>query len=209
MQVLSGRGSLRLFERKGALAVREYRVEKQGVRLDAFLQKAEPSLTKGALHRYLRENKIKVNGKRLPLSARLAAGDTVRLYAPQAAPAQAGGPAYLAAKPYFTPVYEDAQVLVAQKPAGLLVQDEAGVQADTFLNRARRYLYEKGVPEADALQLCHRLDTGTSGLVIFAKTPPRWSRWRSLSARAPCGRNICVSRWVRLCRPRRSFAPTL
>ena len=129
LQVLSGRGSLRLFERKGALAVREYRVEKQGVRLDAFLQKAEPSLTKGALHRYLRENKIKVNGKRLPLSARLAVGDTVRLYAPQAAPAQAGGPAYLAAKPYFTPVYEDAQVLVAQKPAGLLVQDEAGVQA--------------------------------------------------------------------------------
>ena len=85
--------------------MREYRVEKQGVRLDAFLQKAEPSLTAGALHRYLRENKIKVNGKRLPLSARLAAGDTVRLYAPQAAPAQAGGPAYLAAKPYFTPVY--------------------------------------------------------------------------------------------------------
>ena len=193
LQVLSGRGSLRLFERKGALAVREYRVEKQGVRLDAFLQKAEPSLTKGALHRYLRENKIKVNGKRLPLSARLAAGDTVRLYAPQAAPAQAGGPAYLAAKPYFTPVYEDAQVLVAQKPAGLLVQDEAGVQADTFLNRARRYLYEKGVPEADALQLCHRLDTGTSGLVIFAKTPAALEQMAELiRTRAVRKEYLCV-----------------
>ena len=153
--------------------MREYTVEKPGVRLDAFLHRAEPSLTVGALHRYLRENKIKVNGKKLPLSARLAAGDVVRLYLP-GQPAQGVGPAYLAAKPYFTPVYEDAQVLVAQKPAGLLVQDEAGAQADTLLNRARRYLYEKGELAANAPwlpQLCHRLDTGTSGLVILAKTP--------------------------------------
>ena len=163
----------RLPGRKGGAQMREYTVEKPGVRLDAFLHRAEPSLTVGALHRYLRENKIKVNGKRLPLSARLAAGDVVRLYLP-GQPAQGEGPAYLAAKPYFTPVYEDAQVLVAQKPAGLLVQDEAGAQADTLLNRARRYLYEKGELAANAPwlpQLCHRLDTGTSGLVILAKTP--------------------------------------
>ena len=163
----------RLPGRKGGAQMREYTVEKPGVRLDAFLHRAEPSLTVGALHRYLRENKIKVNGKKLPLSARLAAGDVVRLYLP-GQPAQGDGPAYLAAKPYFTPVYEDAQVLVAQKPAGLLVQDEAGAQADTLLNRARRYLYEKGELAANAPwlpQLCHRLDTGTSGLVILAKTP--------------------------------------
>lgn len=163
----------RLPGRKGGAQMREYTVEKPGVRLDAFLHRAEPSLTVGALHRYLRENKIKVNGKKLPLSARLAAGDVVRLYLP-GQPAQGEGPAYLAAKPYFTPVYEDAQVLVAQKPAGLLVQDEAGAQADTLLNRARRYLYEKGELAANAPwlpQLCHRLDTGTSGLVILAKTP--------------------------------------
>ena len=163
----------RLPGRKGGAQMREYTVVKPGVLLDAFLHRSEPSLTVGALHRYLRENKIKVNGKKLPLSARLAAGDVVRLYLP-GQPAQGEGPAYLAAKPYFTPVYEDAQVLVAQKPAGLLVQDEAGAQADTLLNRARRYLYEKGELAANAPwlpQLCHRLDTGTSGLVILAKTP--------------------------------------
>ena len=97
-------------------------------------------------------------------------------------------------RPYFTPVYEDAQVLVAQKPAGLLVQDEAGVQADTFLNRARRYLYEKGVPEADALQLCHRLDTGTSGLVIFAKTPAALEQMAELiRTRAVRKEYLCVT----------------
>ena len=94
----------RLPGRKGGAQMREYTVEKPGVRLDAFLHRAEPSLTVGALHRYLRENKIKVNGKKLPLSARLAAGDVVRLYLP-GQPAQGEGPAYLAAKPYFTPVY--------------------------------------------------------------------------------------------------------
>ena len=176
--------------------MREYTVEKPGVRLDAFLHRAEPSLTVGALHRYLRENKIKVNGKRLPLSARLAAGDVVRLYLP-GQPAQGEGPAYLAAKPYFTPVYEDAQVLVAQKPAGLLVQDEAGAQADTLLNRARRYLYEKGELAANAPwlpQLCHRLDTGTSGLVILAKTPAALAQMTELiRTRAVQKEYLCVT----------------
>lgn len=176
--------------------MREYTVEKPGVRLDAFLHRAEPSLTVGALHRYLRENKIKVNGKKLPLSARLAAGDVVRLYLP-GQPAQRVGPAYLAAKPYFTPVYEDAQVLVAQKPAGLLVQDEAGAQADTLLNRARRYLYEKGELAANAPwlpQLCHRLDTGTSGLVILAKTPAALAQMTELiRTRAVQKEYLCVT----------------
>lgn len=176
--------------------MREYTVEKPGVRLDAFLHRAEPSLTVGALHRYLRENKIKVNGKKLPLSARLAAGDVVRLYLP-GQPAQGVGPAYLAARPYFTPVYEDAQVLVAQKPAGLLVQDEAGAQADTLLNRARRYLYEKGELAANAPwlpQLCHRLDTGTSGLVILAKTPAALAQMTELiRTRAVQKEYLCVT----------------
>ena len=186
----------RLPGRKGGAQMREYTVEKPGVRLDAFLHRAEPSLTVGALHRYLRENKIKVNGKKLPLSARLAAGDVVRLYLP-GQPAQGEGPAYLAAKPYFTPVYEDAQVLVAQKPAGLLVQDEAGAQADTLLNRARRYLYEKGELAANAPwlpQLCHRLDTGTSGLVILAKTPAALAQMTELiRTRAVQKEYLCVT----------------
>lgn len=186
----------RLPGRKGGARMREYTVEKPGVRLDAFLHRAEPSLTVGALHRYLRENKIKVNGKKLPLSARLAAGDVVRLYLP-GQPAQGDGPAYLAAKPYFTPVYEDAQVLVAQKPAGLLVQDEAGAQADTLLNRARRYLYEKGELAANAPwlpQLCHRLDTGTSGLVILAKTPAALAQMTELiRTRAVQKEYLCVT----------------
>lgn len=94
-------------------------------------------------------------------------------------------------------MYEDAQVLVAQKPAGLLVQDEAGAQADTLLNRARRYLYEKGELAANAPwlpQLCHRLDTGTSGLVILAKTPAALAQMTELiRTRAVQKEYLCVT----------------
>ena len=83
-----------------------------------------------------------------------------------------GAPDFLRAKTYFTPVWENFAVLVADKPAGLLVQDETQRECDTLINRARRYLYEKSEPCAPGYpKLCHRLDAGTSGLVMIAKTP--------------------------------------
>ena len=174
--------------------MQEYVVTKGGMRLDAFLHEVASCLPAGALHRYLRENKIKVNGKKLPLSARLEKGDVVRLYLP---PAVAHGPKYLAAKPYFTVVYEDDQVLIANKPAGLVVQDETGAQMDTLLNRARRYLYESGWLHGNENwlpQLCHRLDTGTSGLVILAKTPAALEQMTELiRTRAVQKEYLCVT----------------
>lgn len=77
---------------------------------------------------------------------------------------------YLRAKPFFTPVYEDDNLLIADKPAGVLVQDESGKICDTLLNRAKRYLHERGdASGCSSIKLCHRLDTGTSGLVLLAK----------------------------------------
>ncbi len=134
--------------------MREYLVERGGQRLDAFLLQQCPELSPGPLHKYLRENKIKVDGKKVPLSARLTCGSTVRLYVPEAA---------LQKRAALSVVYEDAEVLVADKPAGLLTLDETGAAVDTLASRAAVYL---GAPAAP----CHRLDAGTSGLVVFAKT---------------------------------------
>lgn len=137
-----------------ALILREFIVERSGQRLDAFLLQQCPGLSPGPLHKYLRENKIKVDGQKLPLSARLTCGSTVRLYVPEAV---------LQKRAAVAVVYEDAEVLVADKPAGLLTLDETGLAADTLETRVAAYL---GAPAAP----CHRLDAGTSGLVIFAKT---------------------------------------
>ena len=60
--------------------MKEYIYRGQGSpRLDQYLQQQLPSLSVGRLHKYLRENKIKLNGKRPLLSARLADRDVIRL----------------------------------------------------------------------------------------------------------------------------------
>lgn len=142
-------------------------------RLDAALRERFSRLSIGALHKYMRENKIKVNGKRLPLSARLEKGSVVQVYIPDSVLDRPEGPAFLRARASLSVVYEDCDVLVVNKPAGLPVCDEAGT-ADTLIHRALLYLYEQKVffPGAPFTpSLCHRLDTGTSGLVLIAKTP--------------------------------------
>lgn len=144
-------------------------------RLDAFLLSQLSCLTPGKLHQYLRENKLKLNGKKQPLSTRVCAGDEIRLYLPPSAEAAPVGPAFLRARAEFCAVYEDEAVLVAEKPAGLPVEDKETPGADTLINRALRYLMEAGRYDpraAFAPSLCHRLDTGTSGLVLIAKTEP-------------------------------------
>ncbi len=127
-----------------------------GQRLDAFILEALPHLPQSALHKWLRQNKLKLNGKKRPLSTLLAAGDEARLYLPDAA----------LAPPALRVLYEDAGLLAADKPAGLASEGEG----DSLLARARTYL---GAGPGGALPaLCHRLDTGTSGLLLLAKTAP-------------------------------------
>ena len=111
-------------------------------RLDNYLMQQFPALNPGRLNKALRENKIKLNGKKQPLSTRVMAGDEIKLF-----------------------ILDD--VLDADNRVD-------GPDDDTLLNRALLYLNQQGeYKENDVYTpaLCHRLDTGTSGLVIIAKTP--------------------------------------
>ncbi len=143
-------------------------------RLDKYLMEQFPALGQGRLNKALRENKIKLNGKKQPLSTRVMAGDEIRLFILDEdldKGARKDGPAWRNARCPADVVYDCEQILVVNKPAGLPVD---GPQDDTLLNRALRYLAEKGEYGPDSLYqpaLCHRLDTGTSGLMILAKTP--------------------------------------
>lgn len=144
------------------------------IRLDKYLMQQYPVLTPGRLNKALRENKIKLNGKKQPLSTRVQAGDEIKLFLLpdqlSAAP-PVEGPAFLQAKYPAKVVYENEQLLIADKPAGLPVIDEK--EPDTLIHRVQLYLYQKGEYRSGqgfAPALCHRLDTGTSGLVLVAKT---------------------------------------
>ncbi|NCC07374.1 MAG: RluA family pseudouridine synthase [Clostridia bacterium] len=143
---------------------------KNAGRLDAFLLGEYKMLTKGKLHKFMRENKIKLNGKKVPLDTYMQLGDELKLFIPDEALTQPQGAPYLRAKRIFEVIYEDANLVITIKPAGLMVNDDT--EADTLINRALLYLSEKGEYSKESEfkpALCHRLDTGTSGLTIIAK----------------------------------------
>ncbi len=144
------------------------------VRLDKYLLDLYPTLGLGRLNKAMRENKIKLNGKKAPLSTRVVAGDEIKLFLLDEtleAPEQRGGAAWKAVRTPAQMIFNNEQILIVNKPAGLPVD---GSGTDTLLNRALFYLNSIGeYAENDHFTpaLCHRLDTGTSGLVILAKNP--------------------------------------
>ena len=141
------------------------------VRLDKYLMDQFPALGMGRLNKALRENKIKLNGKKQPLATRVQNGDVIRVYLldDQLGLTSQEGPEFLQARAPAEFIYENDDLIVANKPAGIPVD---GDESDTLLNRVLRRLYEeKRWDAAHEPRLCHRLDTGTSGLVLIAKTP--------------------------------------
>lgn len=127
------------------------------VRLDKYLLDLYPALNLGRLNKALRENKIKVNGKKQPLSTRVQNGDVIRLFLLDEQLEKRGLPSAVF-------VYEDPDILVVNKPAGIEVE---GPNEDTLVKRVQATLAKAGKPTHAVL--CHRLDTGTSGLVLLAR----------------------------------------
>ena len=127
------------------------------VRLDKYLMDQYPALGLGRLNKALRENKVKLNGKKQPLSTRVQNGDTIRLFLTDEQLESRPTPAAVF-------VYEDDNIIIANKPAGLTVD---GADSDTLIKRVQAKLAAEGKPTHAVL--CHRLDTGTSGLVLLAK----------------------------------------
>lgn len=152
------------------------------MRLDKYLMDQYPALGLGRLNKALRENKIKLNGKKSPLSTRVQNGDIIRLFLTDEQLEDRPLP------PAFF-VYEDDDIIVAQKPAGIEVD---GPAPDTLLKRViARLSAEKKPPQA---VLCHRLDTGTSGLLLLAKNSAAEKfLTASIKARQIEKRYLCVT----------------
>ncbi len=144
-------------------------------RLDKFLKKAVPKMPQSLLYRAIRQKKIKVNGKRTEISYRLCDGDVVCLYLNDdlfdTAPQEYD---FLSAPAELDIVYEDENILLANKKPGLCVHEDNDHSADTLIARILHYLYKKGEYDPKKEQsftpsLCNRIDRNTSGIVIAAK----------------------------------------
>ena len=144
-------------------------------RLDKFLSKNLPNLPKSLLYKYIRKKRIKVNGKRAEISTRLQEGDVLELYINDEF-FEKPGPVYdfLHAGTALDILYEDDDLLVLNKPVGLLSHPDDREYVDTLIGRVKRYLYEKGEYDPGAEQsftpsLVNRIDRNTGGIVLAAK----------------------------------------
>lgn len=142
-------------------------------RLDKFISKYMPDLPKSMLYKGLRKNCVRVNGKHVRDGAAiLRGGDELALYFKDE---------FFKENRTFTPsndeidvVYEDENILLINKPVGLVVHADDKNTSDTLIARIQSCLYNKNEYDPSdehsfAPALCNRLDRNTAGIVIAAK----------------------------------------
>ena len=136
-----------------------------GQRLDNYLIKILKGVPKSHIHRIIRAGEVRLNKKRCKPDSRIQTGDLLRIPPVRTAEKQRSSENRTQAVPAreFTIIYEDDALLVIDKPAGVAVHGGSGVSFGVIeqIRRAR--------PEARYLELVHRLDKDTSGLLMIAK----------------------------------------
>ncbi len=149
-----------------------------GQRLDRFLAKAVPLLPASLAQKYIRIKRIKLNGGRAERDTRLQAGDVLQLYINDEffdKPREDNAFLTVAA-PKLHIVYEDENILLADKRPGVAVHAHDGAEyGRTLIDHIQAYLYQKREwrpreENAFAPALCNRIDRNTGGIVIAAKT---------------------------------------
>jgi len=134
----------------------------EGQRLDNFLLRVLKGVPKTHVYRVIRSGEVRVNKGRAGADTRLALGDEVRVPPVRMAEPAAAGAAAAPARE-FAVLFEDEHLLAIAKPSGVAVHGGSGVAFGVIeqLRRAR--------PEARFLELVHRLDKETSGVLLLAK----------------------------------------
>ena len=136
-----------------------------GQRLDNYLIKILKGVPKSHIHRIIRAGEVRLNKKRCKPDSRIQTGDLLRIPPVRTAEKQRSSENRAQAVPAreFNIIYEDDALLVIDKPAGTAVHGGSGVSFGVIeqIRRAR--------PEARYLELVHRLDKDTSGLLMIAK----------------------------------------
>ena len=147
-----------------------------GQRLDKYIRRSLKDVPLSHVYKMFRTRKIRVNGARGRPEQLLAEGDTVLVRGDEdgfsrALPtegAKTGSPV----QPSFKVLFEDADLLVVDQPAGLAAHPGTGIEGATLVEMARAYLgVDEALPPGEFKPSpAHRLDRQTSGVVVVAKT---------------------------------------
>ena len=135
--------------------------EGSGQRIDNYLTRILKGVPKSHIYRILRSGEVRVNKKRISQTYRLQEGDVVRIPPVRTAERETAMEYVPAAE--FPILYEDEALLAIDKPAGTAVHGGSGISFGVIeqLRQAR--------PKAKLLELVHRLDRETSGVLLIAK----------------------------------------
>jgi 23S rRNA pseudouridine955/2504/2580 synthase len=156
---------------KDSVTLLEVGDEADGQRIDNFLLRLAKGVPKSHIYRILRSGEVRVNKGRIGAEYRLRCGDTVRVPPIRVSASTMRPPA---PPREFALVFEDDALIIVDKPSGVAVHGGSGVSFGVIeqLRRAR--------PEARFLELAHRLDRETSGLLIVAKKRSALTRLHDL-----------------------------
>lgn len=135
-------------------------------RLDAWLAGAEPSLSRARWQQLIRDERVLVNGKAVKPNESLHAGDEIRWELPPPAPTNLEGEAM-----HLDILFEDADLIVINKPPGLVVHPAPGHATGTLVHGLLHHCEDlSGIGGEERPGIVHRLDRDTSGCLIVAKT---------------------------------------
>jgi 23S rRNA pseudouridine1911/1915/1917 synthase len=140
--------------------------DEQGLRLDVYLSKRDPTLSRSQARRFIDDGDALVDGKAVRASHRLRPGEKVTLRKQPPVPSEI--------VPEEIPLdirYEDDAILVVDKPAGMVVHPAAGNFRGTLVNALQFHCrHLSGIGGVMRPGIVHRLDKGTSGLMVIAKS---------------------------------------
>jgi 23S rRNA pseudouridine1911/1915/1917 synthase len=139
--------------------------DQAGERLDRYLAGAMPGLSRSQAQRLIDEGRVQVAGRHAKANLALKDGDQISVELPEPIPTSA--------QPEDIPVpvlYEDADLLVVNKPAGMVVHPAAGHASGTLVNALLHHVDDlSGIGGELRPGIVHRLDKGTSGVMVVAK----------------------------------------
>ena len=147
-------------------------------RIDKFLKRILNDAPVSFIYRMFRQKDVKVNGKKASIDYILKEGDVLDIYIKEAMLEKFHKDALIRpVKASFPILYEDDNILVVDKPKGVIVHESEGTKRVTLQNMVLNYLMEKKEFDPSALGAfvpapAHRLDRNTTGIVIFGKNLP-------------------------------------
>jgi len=144
----------------------ELNVREGGARLDTYIAQIVTDLSRSMVQKLLRAGRISVNGKAVKASYRIEPGDAVTVRVPPPEPTQ-----ILAERIPLNIAYENADVIVVDKPAGMVVHPAFGHRSGTLVNALLAHCPDlAGIGGQIRPGIVHRLDKDTSGLIVVAKS---------------------------------------